>query len=84
MLGYENGYTAKAVYHNAFNFAKGDGTGTMVFMNNFGCVGNETTLLDCSHDNILEGSSTCNHVSDASVMCLPNGKACILDINLST
>ncbi len=84
MLGYEAGYTAKGARYNAFNFEKRAGTGTMVFLNNFGCIGNETNLLDCSYVNILDGSSTCSHANDASVMCLQNGKACIFDINVST
>ncbi len=84
MLGYEAGYTAKAVRYNAFNYHKRDGTGTMVFLDDVECNGHETSLLQCNHVYMLGSTYTYMHKYDASVMCLRNGKACVLDINIST
>ena len=38
-----------------------------------GCVGNEATLLDCSHH-----ESTCSHNQDAGVRCHMRTSKCVL------
>ena len=46
----------------------GQGTG-LIFLDNVGCTGTESSLLSCSHRGI--GVHYCGHYSDAGVVCPP-------------
>ena len=51
----------------AYSFARfGRGTGG-IFLDNLGCWGTESRLLDCTHPAI--GYHNCNHNADAGVRC---------------
>ena len=51
----------------AYSFARfGGGTGG-IFLDNLGCSGTESRLLDCTHPAI--GYHNCNHNADAGVRC---------------
>lgn len=44
------------------------GTGTgIVWLDDVRCTGNETSILNCSHNGI--GRSNCGHGEDANVIC---------------
>ena len=45
----------------------GGGSGP-IFLDDVGCLGNETRLEDCVHDGI--GIHNCAHFEDAGVLCL--------------
>jgi hypothetical protein len=47
----------------------GRGTGP-VYLENLGCIGNETMLLDCVHREPI-GTGSCTHAQDVSVDCCP-------------
>ena len=47
----------------------GQGTGP-IFLDEVGCFGNETSLLDCS----AVTQHNCGHNEDAGVRCVTNGK----------
>ena len=51
-----------AVFYAAF----GRGTGP-VYLNNVGCSGTESSLLNCSHNGIR--FNWCSHYEDAGVVC---------------
>lgn len=44
----------------------GEGVG-IIFVDDADCIGNETSILDCSHLGI--GTSNCFHNEDVSVLC---------------
>ena len=46
--------------------AFGQGTGT-IYLDDVGCVGNETDILNCTHAGI--GVNNCGHYEDAGVRC---------------
>ena len=48
----------------------GQGSGD-ILLDNVGCTGNETRLIDCSNNGI--GIHNCRHSEDASVTCQPQG-----------
>ena len=48
----------------------GQGTGS-IFLDNVGCLGTESRVIDCSHNSI--GSHDCSHAEDAGVTCLSQG-----------
>ena len=51
----------------AYSFARfGRGTGG-IFLDNLGCLGTESRLLDCTHPAI--GYHNCDHNADAGVSC---------------
>ena len=54
---------AIAVFHAAF----GQGTGP-VLLRDVRCIGNEYSLLSCSHSEIV---NYCSHYNDAGVLCTP-------------
>ena len=56
-------YTGAVGLHGAFF---GEGVG-LILVDDTECIGNETTLLDCSHLGI--GTSNCFHNEDVSVLC---------------
>ena len=64
-LGYDG---AVAAPHRA---AYGQGTG-QIWLDNVECVGNETSISECSHHGW--GIHNCWHGEDASVHCKPRGK----------
>ena len=45
----------------------GQGTG-LIFLDNVGCTGNETSLLQCPRPGPI-GAHNCNHSEDAGVTC---------------
>ena len=45
----------------------GQGTGR-ILLDNLGCVGTETRLVDCSHNGI--GIENCVHAEDAGLRCV--------------
>jgi hypothetical protein len=51
----------------------GEGVG-IIFVDDTKCIGNETSILDCSHLGI--GTSNCFHNEDVSVLC--QGKAILI------
>lgn len=53
----------------------GEGVG-IIFVDDTECIGNETSILDCSHLGI--GTSNCFHNEDVSVLC--QGKAVLMII----
>ena len=57
----------------------GEGVG-IIFVDDAECIGNETSILDCSHLGI--GTSNCFHNEDVSVLC--QGKAVLMIIILYT
>lgn len=48
----------------------GEGVG-IIFLDDVECVGNETSLLECSHIGI--GTSNCFHDEDISLLCQGEG-----------
>ncbi|XP_035534569.1 deleted in malignant brain tumors 1 protein-like [Morone saxatilis] len=56
----------QAVKLSAF-FGQGNGD---IWMDDVGCVGNETSLLHCQHPTL--GENNCGHGEDAGVVCLAN------------
>ena len=58
-------HTGFVVFSNAFF---GQGTGA-IFLDNVGCSGTESRLLDCAHNEI--GTHDCSHFEDAGVRCQP-------------
>ena len=47
----------------------GGGNGP-IWMDRVSCLGNESSILDCGHDDW--GNSYCSHYEDAGVVCQPN------------
>ena len=58
--------TAITALNNNGNF--GPGTGP-IFLDNLGCIGDETILANCVHNGV--GVHNCRHREDAGVVCLP-------------
>ena len=56
-------YTGASAFSNAFF---GQGTGR-ILLDNLGCVGTETRLVDCPHNGI--GIENCVHAEDAGLRC---------------
>ena len=54
-------------------FGKGNGD---IWLNNVGCVGNESSISECSHDG-WGVVGKCYHDDDAGVYCKPRGKVSI-------
>jgi deleted-in-malignant-brain-tumors protein 1 len=56
-------YTGATSFSNAFF---GQGTGR-ILLDNLGCAGTETRLVDCPHNGI--GIENCVHAEDAGLRC---------------
>ena len=52
----------------ASNIAFGLGTGS-ILLSGLGCTGLESSLLSCTRNNAIIGSTSCSHSQDASVYC---------------
>ena len=59
----------------------GRGTG-IILLDNVGCIGGESRLLDCSNSGIGVYSSNCDHGDDAGVIC--NGNVVHVMIHMHT
>jgi len=59
----------------------GRGTG-IIILDNVGCIGGESRLLDCSNSGIGVYSSNCDHGDDAGVTC--NGNVVCVMIHMHT
>ena len=53
----------------------GQGSGP-IHLDNLGCIGTETRLIDCPHNGV--GIENCNHFEDAGVTCQGEGR-CLID-----
>ena len=58
--------TAITALNNNGNFGPGIGPN---FLDNLGCIGDETILANCVHNGV--GVHNCFHGEDAGVVCLP-------------
>ena len=58
--------TAITALNNNGNFRPGIGP---IFLDNLGCIGDETILANCVHNGV--GVHNCFHQEDAGVVCLP-------------
>ena len=58
--------TSGALAHNNAYFGRGTG---IILLDNVGCIGGESRLLDCSNSGIGVYSSNCDHGDDAGVTC---------------
>ena len=56
----------------------GPGTGP-IFLDNVGCSGTESSLLNCSHAGI--GNHNCVHSEDAGVRCQSKEECLLLPLN---
>ena len=66
-------YTSGATARSSAFFGQGVGS---ILLDNVGCSGTESRLIDCSHNTI--GSHDCSHSEDAGVTCLaPGTNTCI-------
>ena len=61
-------YTSGATARSSAFFGQGVGS---ILLDNVGCSGTESRLIDCSHNTI--GSHDCSHSEDAGVTCLAPG-----------
>ena len=64
-FSYKNGCTGAIARSSAY-FGRGIGS---ILLDNVGCSGTESRLIDCSHNPI--GSHDCSHTEDAGVTCRP-------------
>ena len=71
MLGFQ-----KALVSKSF----GNGRGK-IWLDDVSCMGNEESIDKCCHPGW--GNHNCNHDQDVGVICLPNGKVCILKMVLT-
>ena len=60
-------YTAGATAFSRAFFGQGTG---QILLDNLGCVGTETRLVDCPHNGI--GIDNCVHSEDAGLRCAGN------------
>ena len=56
----------------------GPGSGT-VWLDNVGCSGSESSLLDCNHGSL--GVDTCEHSKDIGIICKSEMKTSCITIN---
>ena len=59
--------TIGAIPHQYARYGRGSGP---VWLDNVRCLGNETRLLNCTHNGIAAISSYCSHIYDVGVQCL--------------
>ena len=57
-------FIAPTAYHSA-RYGAGGGP---IYLNEVGCYGNESSLLQCHHNGV--GVHNCGHYEDASVSCI--------------
>lgn len=62
-------FPSGAISLHAAHFGEGVG---LILVDDLECVGNETSIFDCSHLGI--GTSNCFHNEDVSVLCQGEGR----------
>ena len=60
-------YTGATAFSNAF-YGRSSG---FIYLDNVGCTGTESRLVDCSHDGI--GVHNCRHSEDTGIQCQVSG-----------
>ena len=67
-------FTTGATARSSAFFGLGVG---LIYLDNVGCLGTESRLIDCPHNAI--GSHDCSHSEDAGVTCLAPGTSTVYD-----
>ena len=63
--------SADAVATEFHHFGEGSG---FIFLDEVGCDGSETSLIQCNHPEFA--SNNCSHIEDAGVICADGRLAC--------
>ena len=69
--------TGATAYSNAF-YGRGSGP---IYLDNVGCTGTESRLVDCLHRGI--GVHNCGHSEDAGISCQVSGTQSITRYNVT-